>query len=149
MALTGVHLLLTDATGSLPIQANHRFDRLLIDAPCSGLGVLRRHPELRWRRQPEDFSRFARLQQAILRQAAPYLAPGGILLYITCTTAAEENEQVVQEFLDHQPEFAVHSPAAALPPEAQHLIDPQGYFRTLPERDGLDGFFAAALIKNG
>ena len=149
MALTGVHLLLSDATGSLPILRGRCFDRLLIDAPCSGLGVLRRYPELRWRRQPEDFIRFARLQQAILRQAAPYLASGGILLYITCTTAAEENEQVVQEFLDHQPEFAVHSPAVSFPPEAQHLIDPQGYFRTLPERDGLDGFFAAALMKNG
>ncbi len=128
MALTGVHLLLTDATGSLPLQANHRFERLLIDAPCSGLGVLRRHPELRWRRQPEDFGRFAGLQQAILRQAAPYLAPGGILLYITCTTAAEENEQVVQDFLDHQPEFSLHSPAAALPPEAQQLYRFAGLF---------------------
>ncbi len=147
MTLTGVQLLLADATGSLPLQANHRFERILVDAPCSGLGVLRRHPELRWRRQPEDFSRFARLQQAILRQAAPYLAPGGILLYITCTTASEENEQVVQDFLEHQPEFSVCSPAAALPPEAQQLIDSQGYFRTLPERDGLDGFFAVALIK--
>ena len=147
MTLTGVQLLLTDATGSLSLQANHRFERILIDAPCSGLGVLRRHPELRWRRRPEDFSHFARLQQGILRQAAPYLAPGGILLYITCTTAREENEQVVHDFLGHQPEFSVCSPAAALPPEAQQLIDSQGYFRTLPEREGLDGFFAVALIR--
>ena len=147
MALTGVDLLLTDATGSLPLHRGHRFDRLLIDAPCSGLGVLRRHPELRWRRQPEDFIRLALLQQAILHQAAPYLAPGGILLYITCTTATEENKLVVQEFLDHQPEFALHSPVAALPPAAQHFFDLQGFFHTLPERDGLDGFFAAALMK--
>jgi 16S rRNA (cytosine967-C5)-methyltransferase len=147
MNLTGVQLLLADAAGSLPLQADRRFARLLIDAPCSGLGVLRRHPELRWRRQPEDFRRFARLQQTILQQAAPYLAPGGIMLYITCTTAIEENEQVVQEFLEHQPEFSICSPAAALPPEAQQLIEPPGYFRTLPEREGMDGFFAAALLK--
>ena len=149
MALTGVDLLVADAAAALPIRSDHRFDRILIDAPCSGLGVLRRHPELRWRRQPEDFCRFARLQQAILGQAAPYLAPGGVMLYITCTTAAEENERLVQEFLDHRPEFSLHTRMAALPPEAQHFIDHQGYFRTLPERDGLDGFFAAALIKKG
>ncbi len=71
------------------------------------------------------------------------------MLYITCTTAAEENERLVQEFLDHRPEFSLHTRMAALPPEAQHFIDHQGYFRTLPERDGLDGFFAAALIKKG
>ena len=110
--------------------------------------MLRRHPELRWRRQPEDFSRFAGLQQAILRQAAPYLVPGGILLYITCTTAAEENEQVVQEFLDHQPEFCLTSPGAALPLQARQFVDSPGYFHTLPERDDLDGFFAVALIRD-
>ena len=79
MALTGVDLLLADAAGSLPIHPDHRFDRLLIDAPCSGLGVLRRHPELRWRRQPEDFSRFARLQQAILQTGRALPGPGGML----------------------------------------------------------------------
>ncbi len=149
MSLTGVDLLLTDAAASLPIQPEHGFDRILIDAPCSGLGVLRRHPELRWRRQPEDFARFAALQRAMLQQAAPYLRPGGLMLYITCTTEAEENEQVIQAFLASQPEFALRTQAAALPPQAQQFIDAQGYFRSLPERDGLDGFFAAALFKQG
>jgi 16S rRNA (cytosine967-C5)-methyltransferase len=148
MALTRVTRLLADATSSLPFRNYHRFDRILVDAPCSGLGILRRHPELRWRRQPEDFSRFAGLQQAILRQAAPYLAPGGILLYITCTTESEENERVVQEFLDHQPEFRLTSPGAALPQPARQFVDPSGYFRTLQEREGLDGFFAVALTRN-
>ena len=148
MALTGVTRLLADATSSLPFRNYYRFDRIIVDAPCSGLGVLRRHPELRWRRQPEDFCRFAGLQQAILRQAAPYLVPGGILLYITCTTESEENEQVVHDFLEHQPEFSVCSPAAALPPESQQLIDSRSYFRTLPEWEGLDGFFAVALTRN-
>ena len=150
MALTGVHLLLSDATGSLPILLGRRFDRLLIDAPCSrSWGAAPLSGTALATAARRFYPQAARLQQAILRQAAPYLASGGILLYITCTTAAEENEQVVQEFLDHQPEFAVHFPAASLPPGVQHLIDPQGYFRTLPERDGLDGFFAAALMKNG
>ena len=149
MSLTGVDLLLTDAAISLPIQPERRFDRILIDAPCSGLGVLRRHPELRWRRQPDDFARFAALQRAMLHQAAPYLRPGGVMLYITCTTAAEENEHVVRDFLASQPDFVLRTPVASLPPRAQQFIEAQGYFRTLPERDGLDGFFAAALFKEG
>ena len=92
MNLTGVDLLRTDAAASLPFRPEHRCHRILIDAPCSGLGVLRRHPELRWRRQPEDFARFAILQKSMLQQAAPYLQPGGVMLYITCTTEVEENE---------------------------------------------------------
>jgi len=147
LGLSGIHPILADAVGSLPLQPQPTFHRILIDAPCSGLGVLRRHPELRWRRQPGDLARFARLQQAMLRQVAPVLRPGGLLLYVTCTTAAEENEMVVEEFLADRPEFSLHPPANALPPQAQQFVDARGYFRTLPERDGLDGFFAAALIK--
>jgi 16S rRNA (cytosine967-C5)-methyltransferase len=149
MALTGVSLLLADAAAPLPLHPGRVFHRLLIDAPCSGLGVLRRHPELRWRRQPVDLHRFAAVQQALLHQAAPCLRPGGLLLYITCTTETEENEAVVRDFLNSHPEFSLHLPAAALPPQARHLINPQGYFSTLPEQDDLDGFFAAVLIKKG
>jgi 16S rRNA (cytosine967-C5)-methyltransferase len=149
MGLAGVDLLLGDAAASLPLQPGQHFDRILIDAPCSGLGVLRRHPELRWRRQPEDFVRFAVLQKALLQQAAPYLQPGGVMLYITCTTETEENEHVVRDFLASHPDFALRTTPAALPPQARQFIDSQGYFRTRPEQDGLDGFFAAALVKEG
>ncbi|WP_449244866.1 16S rRNA (cytosine(967)-C(5))-methyltransferase RsmB [Desulfobacca acetoxidans] len=147
LGLTGVDLLLTDATLSLPIQPEHRFDRILIDAPCSGLGVLRRHPELRWRRQPGDLDRFARLQAALLRQAAPYMRPGGLLLYITCTTEPEENESVMTAFLRSHPDFALHPGPVSDAPEITPFIDADGYFRTLPERHDLDGFFAALLAK--
>ncbi len=149
MTLTGVQLLLTDATGSLPVQPITVLSASSSMPRAPGLGVLRRHPELRWRRQPEDFSRFARLQQAILRQAAPYLAPGGILLYITCTTASEENEQVVHDFLEHQPEFSVCSPTSALPPEAQQFIDSQGYFSHSAGTGGIGRFFCRGLDQKG
>lgn len=149
LGLNGVDLLLADAVTSLPLKPGHRFDGILIDAPCSGLGVLRRHPELRWRRQPEDLARFAAMQRVMLQQAAPYLRVGGALLYITCTTEAEENELVVHDFLASQPEFFLQAPTAALPPQAQQFIELPGYFHTLPERDGLDGFFAAVLVKAG
>lgn len=149
LALTGVNRILADASQALPFRAAHRFDRILLDVPCSGLGVLRRHPELRWHRQPEDFVRFAHWQAALLQQAAVHLRPGGILLYITCTTERAENEQVVQDFLASKPSFTLEAAGEALPPSARQFLEPTGYFRTLPERDGLDGFFAAALRQQG
>ncbi len=147
MELTGVIPLQADASQPLPLAAGSLFDRILIDAPCSGLGVLRRHPELKWRRQPEDIDRFVSGQEALLAQAADYLRPGGLLLYITCTMTAEENDSVVQRFLAERPDYAL-VPASALPASpARNFLDPQGYFRTTPEEHGLDGFFAALLIR--
>ncbi len=145
LQLTGVAVLQADASRPLPLGAEGLFDRLLIDAPCSGLGVLRRHPELKWRRQPGDGDGFAALQRLLLIQAAPYVRPGGLLLYITCTTAAEENEAVVQEFLAARPEFALLPAAAQAPSPARQFLEAQGYFRTSPEDHNMDGFFAAVL----
>jgi len=145
LQVTGVEVLQADASRPLPLTPQCLFDRVLIDAPCSGLGVLRRHPELKWRRQPEDIPRFAALQTQLLCQAAPLVRPGGLLLYITCTSTAEENEAVVQAFLAAQPGFAL-LPATVQPPSPAHaFLDAQGYFRTSPEDHEMDGFFAALL----
>lgn len=145
LQLTGVEVLQADASQPLPLRPQVLFDRVLIDAPCSGLGVLRRHPELKWRRQAEDIPRFAARQSRLLHQAARLVRPGGLMLYITCTTAAEENEAVVQEFLADQPGFVL-VPAAGQPPSpATPFLAAPGYFRTTPEEHGMDGFFAALL----
>jgi 16S rRNA (cytosine967-C5)-methyltransferase len=118
------------------------FDAVLVDAPCSGLGTLRRHPELRWRRRPADIPRLAALQLGLLAGVAPLVRPGGILVYAVCTLTQEENEGVVQRFLGAHPRF-VREDARTQAPEA--LVTSGGALTTFPHRHGLDGFFAVRL----
>ena len=118
------------------------FDAVLVDAPCSGLGTLRRHPELRWRRRPEDVARLAVLQREILAGVAPLVRPGGILVYAVCTITREETEDVVDWFRATHPRFVVEDARTRVPLD---LVTPAGMLRTLPHRHGLDGFFAARL----
>lgn len=116
------------------------FAGVLVDAPCSGLGTLARHPELRWRRRPEDIPRLADLQTAMLAGVAPLVAPGALLVYAVCTLTREETEGVVERFLAAHPRFR-REPVGGEAPAA--LATPAGALLTLPHRHGLDGFFAA------
>ncbi|MEW6499979.1 MAG: 16S rRNA (cytosine(967)-C(5))-methyltransferase RsmB [Thermodesulfobacteriota bacterium] len=122
------------------------FQGILIDAPCSGLGVVGRQPDIRWQRQETNLPRYAARQRKLLDQAAPLLAPRGVLLYATCSTEPEENEEVVSGFLANHPEFALADARPLLPEPARTLVDAQGCLHTLPHQ-GLDGFFAARLEK--
>jgi 16S rRNA (cytosine967-C5)-methyltransferase len=122
------------------------FDRILLDAPCSGLGVIRRNPEAKWRLLPADITRLAANQKLMLANAARMLKPGGALLYSTCSTTLEENEQVVQDFLSHHPGFVLEN-LNELFPAMGELFTPQGMFRAWPHRHAMDGFFAARLRK--
>ncbi len=122
-----------------------RFDRILVDAPCSGLGTLRAHPEVRWTRTPGDVTRLAALQREILEGVTPLLARGGVLVYATCTIMPEENEIVVRRWLATHPELAIEPADAHLPPAAASLVDDAGALRTFPHRDGLDGFYAVRV----
>jgi 16S rRNA (cytosine967-C5)-methyltransferase len=124
-----------------PVQ----FDRILVDAPCSGLGVLRRHPEAKWRKSSEQFKRHHILQAQILESAALCLRPGGVLVYSTCSTEAEENEDVIEEFLRSHAEFRRESVAPWLPQEAQHFLTERGDLATMGNRDSMDAFYAARL----
>ena len=120
------------------------FDGVLVDAPCSGLGTLSRHPEVRWRRRPEDIPRLATLQREILDGVAPLVRPGGLLVYAVCTLTHDENEAVVDWFLHAHPRFILeHAARDGGAPAA--LVTPAGYLRTLPHLHHLDGFFAARL----
>jgi 16S rRNA (cytosine967-C5)-methyltransferase len=121
------------------------FDAVLVDAPCSGLGTLRAHPEIRWRRQPADLEQLAGRQRAILASAGTLVKPGGRLVYATCTMAAIENERVVEAFLAAHPQFRAAAVREHLSPEAASLIDAQGALRTAPDAGGLDGFYAMRL----
>jgi 16S rRNA (cytosine967-C5)-methyltransferase len=126
-----------------PEEFRGAFDRVLLDAPCSGLGTLRRNPEIRWRIAPADLEKCAQIQRRLLRSAALCVKPGGRLVYITCAVTPEENENVVADFLAVHPAFTRISPEG-IPPE---LIDADRFFRTFPHRHGTDGFFGALLIR--
>jgi 16S rRNA (cytosine967-C5)-methyltransferase len=141
---TSAVIVRADASAALPFRA--AFDRVLLDAPCSGLGTLRRDPDIRWRRSPEDLPRRAALQSAMLDQCATVVRPGGRIVYATCSSEPEENEEVVAVFLDRHPEFR---PARLeeIPPGFERFMTADLYMRTFPFRDGLEAFFAAILIR--
>jgi 16S rRNA (cytosine967-C5)-methyltransferase len=143
---TRAEVVALDATRPLPFGAV--FDRVLIDVPCSGLGTLRRDPDVKWTRAPDDLARFADAQLAIARQAADAVAPGGALVYATCSSEPEENERVIERLLAERADFA-REPARpdAHVRRADELVDADGYLRTLPFEHGLDAFFAATLVR--
>ncbi len=122
------------------------FDAALADVPCSGLGTLRRNPEIKWRFQPSRFSELAIRQGKILRSAAGAIRVGGRLVYSTCSTEPEENEQVVQDFLSSHSGFALMRPS--FPSGIDRWLDPTGLFRSFPGTRSWDGFFAALMVRN-
>ena len=144
-------LPLTDLPG--PGQNSHEtptrsdFDRVLVDAPCSGLGAMRRNADARWRIRHRDVQELASQQAAILAQAAQVVSPGGSLVYSTCTVMHEENEDIIQPFLAAHPDFRL-VPREELPPALHPLIDADGFLRCYPHLHDMDGFFAARLERD-
>jgi len=141
----GVSIIKTvqgDASGRLTIEPKRQFNRILIDAPCSGLGTLRRNPEIKWRLQPLDIQKSATLQKQLIASATPYLKDGGAIIYTTCTTLMEENEAVIKDFMDRHRDFHVLSPQNHIP---EGCIDRSGFFKTRTPLTGMDGFFGAFL----
>jgi len=122
-------------------------DRILVDAPCSGLGVLRRHPEAKWRKDERALPRHQALQCQILEAVAPCLRPGGVLVYSTCSTESEENEQVIERFCRAHAEFQRESVVSWLPPAAQEFVTEQGALSTMGNQVSMDGVYAARLRK--
>jgi len=132
-----------------PLPFTRPFDLVLVDAPCSGLGTLRRDPDLRWRRNERDLPGLAAAELVMLQHAADAVAPGGRLVYATCSSEPDENEGVVDAFLATTPDFApldARQAAPRLPPE---LIDARGHLRTAPHAHGLEAFFGAVLVRRG
>lgn len=142
LGLRSVAALALDACAAGSALSGAGFDRVLVDAPCSGLGTLRAHPEIRWRREPRDIERLAARQRDILEAVTPLVKPGGAIVYATCTLSAEENEGVVRAWLGAHPELVREAVTPFLPPDARALVDDDGALVTLPHRDGLDGFYA-------
>ncbi|MFM8550986.1 MAG: 16S rRNA (cytosine(967)-C(5))-methyltransferase RsmB [Nitrospiraceae bacterium] len=125
------------------------FDRILLDAPCSGLGVLRRHPEGKWQKQAEMLPAHRKRQLLLLESVGRLLRPGGCMVYSTCSTEPEETRDVIHQFLSKHAEFCRESVVDALSASGRELVTPQGDFSTEGNRFSMDGFFAARLRKAG
>ena len=140
---TSVHVLQIPMAGALPFGSV--FDRVLVDAPCSGLGTVRRDPDIRWRRTDDELTGLAARQLELLHRAADVVAPGGRLVYATCSSEPEENEAVVEQFVAGHPDFRIaHLRELAL---LKPFVDERGMLRTLPFAHELEAFFAAALLR--
>lgn len=143
LGLTAVRIRRGDAaTLTLPQRA----ERVLLDAPCSGFGVLGRKTDIRWSKNPATITELTALQTRLIDHAATLVAPGGWLVYSTCTVERAENEDIVASFLTRHPEFTVEPPPAELPRE---LFSPEGFLRTYPHRHRIGGAFAAVLRRSG
>jgi 16S rRNA (cytosine967-C5)-methyltransferase len=137
-----------DLTGALPVGPV--FDCVFVDAPCSGLGTIRRDPDIRWRRTPDDLPRFATAQLRMLHSAATAVRPGGRLVYATCSSEPEENEAVVATFLSSTSGFAAldrRTLVQGVPAPVRALVNEAGHLRTWPWQHGLEAFFAAVLVR--
>jgi 16S rRNA (cytosine967-C5)-methyltransferase len=121
------------------------FDRILLDAPCSGLGVIRRKPDLKWNKVPGDISEIAGIQRDLLNIVSQAVRPGGVLVYSTCTIMPEENIELVREFLAEHPEFEGEAIAPYLPATARPEDTDAFFVQMMPQQFDSDGFFIARL----
>lgn len=157
LGVGGIATLARDATKPLGdlVEQDGPFDRILIDAPCSGLGALRRNPDARWRLEANDLADLARVQRELLESAAAVLRPGGTLVYSTCTVTPEENEGVVRGFMATRANWRVAGRDEA-PESIRPFMDADGFMRVLPHvapapgepPSNMDGFFAVRIVRN-
>lgn len=152
LGVPGVTVLTGDATdvaGIDRLPRSGKADAVLLDAPCTGLGTLRRHPEKRWRVTPESIAGLAELQVSLLEQAASLVRVGGVVVYSTCTVARAENHDVVAGFLASEAGegFVTRVPVTELPDELSGWVGPEGWFQSQPRTGGPDGHFVAALVR--
>ncbi|MBL8203936.1 MAG: 16S rRNA (cytosine(967)-C(5))-methyltransferase RsmB [Blastocatellia bacterium] len=147
--ISNLNLLRLDATQSLPFATDAQFDLVLLDAPCSGLGTLQRHPEIKWRMTETRITELAELQKQLLANAATQVQSGGLLAYSVCSTEPEEGEEVIAAFCTTHPEFSDVTREQLTELE----IDPTGLMtatfgaRTFPHQQGCEGFFVCVLWK--
>lgn len=145
-SVTIIRTLAEDILQLRPEAVGH-FDRVLLDAPCTGFGAVRRNPDIKWNRHPKDPFRLSRVQKELLAHASRFLRPGGILVYATCTVFSDENEMVAEHFSSGHPGFRLERAADRLPPSCAAMTS-GAYFRSWPHKHDVDGFFAARWRKD-
>jgi len=130
-----------------PLDPNRfgMFDRILLDAPCSGLGVLRRNPDVKWITTKQNLSYYSKRQALFLENLAPLVRVNGILVYAVCSMEPEENDDVVNRFLNKHSEFVIEYDTMAPSLKASSIIETDGFLRTFCHRNNMDGFFSACL----
>jgi 16S rRNA (cytosine967-C5)-methyltransferase len=146
----GIHViepLAGDAEQGLSRLLRCSFDRIMVDGPCSALGVISRHPDVKWNREEGDLLRLGKLQQRILDEACLLLRPGGKMLYATCTLSREENEDVAEAFLRGHREMKLVDLRKRAPAWARDLVNDQGFLKCFPHLHGTDGFFGGVFEK--
>jgi 16S rRNA (cytosine967-C5)-methyltransferase len=146
LGINSVVALLAESEDARLLECNPA-DKVLVDAPCTGLGTLRRHPDIKLRLKPRDIERLQNIQLEILDRAARLVKPGGTLVYSTCTITHEENEVLVERFRTLHKDFAVQTDFPYLPPTMHEMFTQQGFIRTIPHLHKIDGVFVARLLR--
>jgi len=145
----GISIVKTELFNAMELDkvSLEKFDKVLLDAPCSGLGVMRRKPDLRWKKEPDNFRELAKLQRDMLELAARYVKAGGVLIYSTCTINRTENIDVVMDFLAVNSNFHLESIIGEIPDNLVGESASKGYLELFPNTHGTDGFFIARMEK--
>ncbi|MFQ5606425.1 MAG: 16S rRNA (cytosine(967)-C(5))-methyltransferase RsmB [Candidatus Zixiibacteriota bacterium] len=138
----GVKIVAPVATDAMIFDPPERYERVMIDPPCSGWGTAAKHPDLRWRKTEKDIKQMTKIQRKMLEKGASLLKPGGILVYSTCTLMRDENDQIIEEFLLKNKEFELESAETFFD---KSVVSERGFVKTYPCVEGLDGGFAARL----
>jgi 16S rRNA (cytosine967-C5)-methyltransferase len=144
LGITNIETVHADLNVQLPESLQNQFDLVLVDAPCSGTGTLRRNPEIKWRTTSADINKLTARQKNILHNSSLAVKKGGRLLYCTCSALPQENEDIIEHFLSNNAQFSVWQPSA---PIFSRFINDKGFFHTLPHLHHMDGFFGAALVR--
>jgi 16S rRNA (cytosine967-C5)-methyltransferase len=148
VALSGAaNVAIVQADLLKPLPFTRTFDLVVVDVPCSGLGTLRRDPDIRWRRREDEIAPLAAAELTMLQHAADGVAEGGRLLYATCSSEPEENDGVADRFLAGNAEFAALNIGTAAPDLPAAVVDTRGRLRTEPHRHGLEAFFAVVFMR--
>lgn len=134
-----------DLEHSLPQNQPMGFDRILLDAPCSGLGVIRRNPDIKWQKSKKDLAKNRTRQLRMLENLSPAIRPGGFLVYAVCSMEPEENEEVIHTFLKNHTNFVIDRHLDSLPDKIERMASVNGFFKTLPNYRQMDGFFSIRL----